>query len=57
MMLQRQGDWLAQPVGEEMLMMSPAQGNYVSLSPVARRIWEMIETPTTIDAICAQLVA
>ena len=36
-------------------MMSAEKGNYIGLSEVGARIWELIETPQNVDAICAQL--
>jgi hypothetical protein len=55
MMVRKQGDWLAAKVGDELVMMSADKGNYVGLSEVGARIWELIETPQDIDAVCAQL--
>ena len=55
MMVRKQGDWLAARVGDEMVMMSALSGNYVGLSEVGTRIWELIETPQPLDALCAQL--
>jgi hypothetical protein len=43
-------------IGEELVMMSVEKGNYVGLSDVGRRIWELIKTPQDIEAICAQLL-
>jgi len=55
MMVRRQGDWLAAKVGEELVMMSAEKGNYIGLSEVGARIWELIETPQDVDAICGKL--
>jgi hypothetical protein len=57
MMIHRNGDWLAAKVGDELVMMSAAKGNYVGLSEVGARIWELIETPCTIESLCDTLVA
>jgi len=51
----RKGDWLAARVGDELVMMSAAKGNYLGLSEVGARVWELIETPSELDAICGQL--
>jgi hypothetical protein len=56
MMVKRAGDWLSSKVGDELVMMSAKQGNYIGLSPIGARIWEIIETPCSMDALCAQLV-
>ncbi|MFZ0424304.1 MAG: PqqD family peptide modification chaperone [Xanthobacteraceae bacterium] len=55
MIVRKQGDWLAAKVGDELVMMSAEKGNYIGLSEVGARIWELIETPQNVDAICAQL--
>lgn len=56
-MIHRDGDWLAAKVGDELVMMSAAKGNYIGLSEVGARIWELLETPRTTDDLCAILVA
>jgi len=55
MFVKKQGDWLAAKVGDELVMMSAEKGNYIGLSEVGARIWELIETPQEVDAVCAQL--
>jgi hypothetical protein len=55
MMIQRQGDWLSAKVGEELVMMSAASGCYLGLTEVGARIWELIETPQEMDALCGKL--
>ncbi len=56
-MIHRDSDWLAAKVGEELVMMSAASGNYIGLSPVAARVWELLETPQSIESLCGALVA
>ncbi len=55
-MIHRDGDWLAAKVGDELVMMSAAKGNYIGLSAVGARIWELIETPRTVEELCGALV-
>ena len=55
MIVRKQGDWLAAKVGDELVMMSAEKGNYIGLSEVGARIWELIDTPQELDAVCAQL--
>lgn len=55
MVVRKQGDWLAAKVGDELVMMSAEKGNYIGLSEVGARIWELIETPQDVDTICAKL--
>jgi hypothetical protein len=54
-MVRKRGDWLSAKVGDELVMMSAEKGNYIGLSEVGARIWELIETPQDVDAICEQL--
>jgi hypothetical protein len=55
MVVRKQGDWLAAKVGDELVMMSAEKGNYIGLSEVGARIWELIETPQEVEAVCAWL--
>ena len=55
MIVRRQGDWLSAKVGEELVMMSAEQGNYLGLSEVGTRVWELIEAPRDLDELCTQL--
>ncbi len=55
--MHKQEDWLAAKVGDEILMMSAAQGLYLGLNAVGARIWELIDSHATPDTICAQLTA
>jgi hypothetical protein len=55
MQVQRKGEWLSARIGEECAMMSVETGNYLTLSRVATRIWELIEQPMTVPALCDRL--
>ena len=55
--VRRKGDWLSAEVGGEVVMMRVEIGNYVGMNEVGARIWQLIETPCSIDALCATLVA
>lgn len=55
MLVRKRGDWLAAKVGDELVMMSAEKGDYIGLSEVGARIWELIETPQDVDAVCIQL--
>ena len=54
-MIRKQGDWMAAKVGEEIVMMSVQKGNYIGLSPVGARVWELLETPQSLETLCTQL--
>ncbi|HVN00302.1 MAG TPA: PqqD family peptide modification chaperone [Caulobacteraceae bacterium] len=56
MAIRRNGEWLTATVDSELVMMSAASGHYVGLSEVGARIWELIEPPLELDALCARLV-
>lgn len=56
MIVRKQGDWLAAKVGTDLVMMSAEKGNYIGLSDVGARIWELIEEPREVGAVCDQLL-
>lgn len=56
-MIHRDKDWLAAQVGGELVMMSATRGNYLALSEVGARIWQLLEQPQKIDSLCETLVA
>ena len=55
MVIQRQGDWLSAKVADELVMMSAETGSYLGLTEVGARIWELIEAPQEMDALCSKL--
>lgn len=55
MIVRKQGDWLAAPVGDEVLMMSAEHGTYVGLNAVGARIWALLDEVTDSEALCARL--
>ena len=56
MMVRKQGDWLVAKVGDELVMLSAEKGNYLGLSEIGTLIWELVETPRTVEDLCAHLV-
>lgn len=48
-------DQVASEVDGEVVMMSIEKGNYYGLNPVGSRIWQLIETPVSVSALCDQL--
>lgn len=40
---------------DEIVMMNLEKGEYYGISPVGSRIWELLETPQTVDDICRTL--
>jgi Coenzyme PQQ synthesis protein D (PqqD) len=55
MKIERKGDWLSAQVGDELVMMSAERGNYIGLTEVGARIWELIAQPVELDDLCARL--
>ncbi len=55
MIVRRQSDWLFAKVGDELVMMSPANGNYIGLTEVGARIWDLIEAPQEMETVCGKL--
>ncbi|HEX8616178.1 MAG TPA: PqqD family protein [Thermoanaerobaculia bacterium] len=51
----RTGDLVTAPMGGELALMDMTTGTYFVLDEVAAAIWERLETPTTVRAICDQL--
>jgi len=51
----RSADWLTAQIGEEMVMMNSATGRHIGLTETGRRIWEIIETPSTVGQVCTVL--
>lgn len=54
-MVVRSGDLVSAPMGDELAMMDMDSGTYFVLDKVAAAIWDRIETPTAVRAICQQL--
>ncbi len=56
-MIRRAGQWMTAQVGDELLMMSPEHEHYIGLTEVGAHIWSLLETPISVDALCARLLA
>lgn len=55
-MLRRANGLMTAAVNDELLMMSIERGKYFNLNAVGTRIWELLETPTTLDGLVAMLI-
>lgn len=51
----RHPDLVFAHMGDEVVMMSQDQGDYLGLNAVASVIWEMAETPQQVGVICTEL--
>jgi hypothetical protein len=54
-LIERKGDWLSARVGDEIMMMSPEHGKYIGVNEVGARIWDLIEAPRDVAAVCEEL--
>ena len=52
--VRRQG-WLAEWIGEDLIMMNAESGFYLNLTGVGGHIWELLETPHTLTELCEVL--
>ncbi|MFZ5746784.1 MAG: PqqD family peptide modification chaperone [Pseudomonadota bacterium] len=48
---------MAAEAGDELLMMNVDLGRYFNLNAVGARVWELLETPTTLDRLVEALTA
>lgn len=55
MIVRKSDGWLIAKSGEELVMMNAESGNYVGLSVVGARIWELLDTHHDSDAVCSEL--
>ena len=55
--LTRSGTALTAEVDGETVMFDPDKGSYFALGDVGSRVWELLETPRSIDGLCAALLA
>ncbi len=51
----RTGDLVTAPMGDDLAMMDMISGTYFVLDKVAAVIWESIERPVAVRALCVQL--
>ena len=51
----RGAGWLSAWVGDEHVMMSAETGTCISLSETGGRVWELIETPVSLQALLQRL--
>lgn len=52
---QRNNETISGRLDDELVMMDIQKGKYFSLNPVATSIWDLLEKPIALDAICNQL--
>jgi len=47
---------LSTALADEVVLLDPQEGMYYSLNEVGARIWELIQEPASMEAICARIV-
>lgn len=55
-MLTKSTHVLSSSIDDEVVMMSSEKGMYYNLNPIGSRIWELLETPQTVESLCVQLM-
>ena len=53
--VRRRSDVLFAPINEDVLALDETSGQCYSLNEVAGQLWQWIETPQSIEALCARL--
>lgn len=43
------------PLDEGLVVVSLASNAYLAFDEIGRRVWELLETPTQVEALCARL--
>ena len=52
----RRPEAITRAAGDTLLMLDPRRDSYFELDPVGRRIWELLEEPQPVEALCSALV-
>jgi len=45
----------AAPVDDELVLLDPRRSRYFSFDPTGRRVWEVLEEPQSVRALCTAL--
>ena len=54
--VQAEGDWLANEIDSDTVLVSIEQGKYYGMEKVGGRIWELIAQPRTVLDVCEALL-
>ncbi len=49
-------NYIATPFGEETMIMNMKSGDYINLNQIGTSIWNLLETPSSIESICLKLI-
>ena len=55
MVVRKRGAWLVAKVDGVYVLMSQERTSHIGITAVGARIWDLLDTPQEVDAICAQL--
>lgn len=53
--LYRNEDLLIQPIDDDVVMADMKSGTYFGLTGSAKAVWDMLDTPVSVDALCSGL--
>ncbi len=51
----RNGDLMAAPIDNELVILGLISNNYIALDEIGRRIWELLETERPVVELCREL--
>ncbi|HZW26296.1 MAG TPA: lasso peptide biosynthesis PqqD family chaperone [Gallionella sp.] len=54
--VKQSSDPISAEIDGELVMMSIEKGNYYGLTGIGNRIWQLLETPIKVSALCDKLV-
>jgi hypothetical protein len=54
--INRTDTWLTAKVGDEVVMMNASTGHYIGLTETGGRIWDLLESSSTLEELCARLM-
>lgn len=53
--VKRNSELMSTQVNKDTFVLNPIRDNYIGLDEIGRRVWDLIEIPTTVDRLCHQL--
>jgi len=53
---QRKPDVISSKLEDQLVMMDIDKGKYFSMNPVATRVWELLEEPSSVNELCDELL-
>ena len=53
---QRKPDVISSKLEDQLVMMDIEKGKYFSMNPVASKVWELLEEPSSVNELCDKLL-